>query len=859
MLERSKVSSEDMDSKAPIKNLNDRIKDQYIEDPDELFDIFLGWVLDRGIELYPAQEEAILEVFADNHVILNTPTGSGKSLVALAMHFYSFATGKRSYYTSPIKALVSEKFFNLCNVFGAENVGMSTGDAAINQSASIMCCTAEILAQLALSEGEHAKVDHVIMDEFHYYGDRERGMAWQLPLLLLPQSAFLLMSATLGDTQKIEDQLEDRTRRSVALVRSTERPVPLSYKYNAKLLVHTIESLVNDGLSPVYVVNFTQRETAELAQSLTSLNVSSKEEKAKIKEELKGFKFDTPYGKTIRKYLSHGVAIHHGGLLPKYRLLVEGMAQQGLLKIISGTDTLGVGINVPLRTVLFTKLCKYDGEKTRLLKVRDFKQIAGRAGRKGYDSAGLVIAQAPVHVIENLAAAAKADTAKKKKKLKASKPPEKGYVHWDEETFIRLNSSESEELKSRFTVNHAMLLNLLQREDSKCGYKALIDLIAISHESDKKKMQLRKKAKMLFKSLQSAHILEVIEKENGECGQQVRLSSELQQDFSIHHSLSLFLVYVMEKLNPEAEDFHLITMTFVESILEDPRVVLYRQEDKAKTIAISEMKAEGIDYDERMEKLETITWPQPDANSIHQAYAEFAKEQPWISGFTPNCKSVARDMYESYATFNEYVRSFGLERSEGVLLRHLSQTYKALGQNVPEQFKTEEIHDVIAYLREVISRADNSLVQEWERMVYGDLSESGEEEVEALDADMKAFNARVRAELRALVGALASDNLEEAAGLLRQVDPFWGPMELENAMAKYYEEYEKLVFDHAARFATNTIIKREGFGFYRVTQILFDPEGNKDWYLEGVIDLSKIKDLSSRFFALGKISNGALF
>ncbi|MEZ4462688.1 MAG: DUF3516 domain-containing protein, partial [bacterium] len=457
--------------------------------PEQLFDVFVDWTSENGFELYPAQEEAILEIFDDNHVILNTPTGSGKSMVALAMHFYSYAAGKRSYYTSPIKALVNEKFFDLCRVFGAENVGMSTGDASINPGASIICCTAEVLAATSLSEGDGADIQHVVMDEFHYYGDRERGIAWQLPLLLLPQTAFLLMSATLGDTTKISDQLFALTKRPVALVKSAQRPVPLEFEYSTDPLLERIQKVVDRGLSPVYVVNFTQRECAELAQSLTSINFCTKEEKERIKDELAGQKFDTPYGATVRKYLAHGIALHHGGMLPKYRLLVEKLAQLGLLKIITGTDTLGVGINMPLRTVLFTKLCKYDGDKTRLLKVRDFKQIAGRAGRKGFDDKGLVIAQAPEHVIENIKIDQKiADDPKKAKKLKKNKPPERGYVHWDEDTFFKLVESDAEELSSRFTVTHGMLLNLFQRP-GKVGqnaYRSLIELIALSHDHDRK-------------------------------------------------------------------------------------------------------------------------------------------------------------------------------------------------------------------------------------------------------------------------------------------------------------------------------------------------------------------------------------
>ncbi len=840
------------------RNLTDRLPPGE-RDADLLFDIFVDWVTDRSFELYPAQEEAIIEVFAGNHVVLNTPTGSGKSLVALAMHFYSFATGGVSYYTSPIKALVSEKFFDLCKHFGPENVAMFTGDASINKGAPIVCCTAEILAEIALSDGSAANVQHAILDEFHYYGDRERGMAWQLPLLLLPQTSFLLMSATLGDTSHISSQLEERSGREVALVKSTDRPVPLEYVWSVEPLTNQIEELEGKGLSPIYVVNFTQRECAELAQSLTSINFCSKDEKQAIKDEIDGSAFDTPYGKTVRKYVQHGVALHHGGLLPKYRMLVERLAQMGLLKIVCGTDTLGVGINLPIRTVLFSKLCKYDGEKVRLLRVRDFKQIAGRAGRKGYDTRGLVVAQAPDHVIENLKIDAKiAGDAKKAKKLKKKGPPDRGYVHWDEETFERLHSGESEPLKSRFTVNHAMLLTLLQRPDpSQGGYRAMIDLIALSHESSGKKSRLRRKARHLFQSLRQAEILELAPRDDGKRGQQVQLHSELQHDFSIHHSLSLFLVDVAGRLNAEAPDFHITTLSFVEAILEDPWVVLNQQREKARSAAYQQMKADGIEYDERQEKLEKITYPMPDADVILDAFHGFAQLHPWIAGFTPSPKSIVRDMYERYSTFNEYVNLYGLERSEGVLLRHISQTYKTLKQNVPEQFKTDAVHELIAYLREVINRADSSLVQEWERMMGIGGAEGGEadEGPPALDADERAFKARVRAELRAIVGALAADDLEEAAGLLRQVaGDTWSPMRIERELAPYLEEYDRILFDHASRATSLTRITRDGPGKWAVTQVLCDPEGHNEWYLRGRVDLDKIPDPEGRLFALEELS-----
>jgi superfamily II RNA helicase len=838
-----------------IPNLASRVPED-TSDPDALLDVFIEWSMDRGLELYPAQEEAALEIFSASHVVLNTPTGSGKSLVALAMHFFSFATGRRSYYTSPIKALVSEKFFDLCRHFGAENVGMLTGDASINKGAPIICCTAEILAATALSEGAAANIHHAILDEFHYYGDRDRGMAWQLPLLLMPDTTFLLMSATLGSTKDIARRLEKRTGRPVAVVKTTDRPVPLEFTYSTSPLLDTIQDLAKRGLAPLYVVNFTQRECAELAQSLTSTNFCTKEEKKAIAAAMKGARFDTPYGKTVRKYLLHGVAVHHAGLLPKYRLLVESLGQQGLLKVICGTDTLGVGINLPIRTVVFTKLCKFDGQKVRLLSVRDFKQIAGRAGRKGFDDNGLVVCQAPPHIIENLRLAAKAGA---KKKFTRKKPPERGYVHYDEGTFQRLISDDSETLTSRFTVTHAMLLNLLQRgEGAGCGYRALIDLIDLSHHGSGKKSRLRRKARMLFQSLREAEILEVVERTDGKRGGRVRVSEALQHDFSIHHSLSLFLVHAVADLDPQATDVHLTVVSLVEAILENPGVVLRQQKEKVRSAAYFEMKMEGVEYEERQEKLEKITWPMPEGEAIQAAYEAFRETHPWLGGAEVAPKSVGRDMYEQYASFNDYVGQFNLERSEGVLLRYLSQTYKALKQNVPDQVKTEALHDVIAYLREVLARADSSLVRAWETMQDGvDEGTENDGPPPLLDLDSKAFRARIRAELRAVVSAMSRGEYEDVVRLVRhpQEEP-WSPETIKQALEPYFEEYNRIVFDHRARASDLTQMKREGRGSWAVTQVLCDPERDNTWYLSGRVELTgeETGDAEERLFRLDSIS-----
>ena len=411
------------DPGANPKTLGELVPRGGTDDPDRILGLFLEWAATAGFELYPAQEEALLEAMSGRHVVLSTPTGSGKSLVALGLHFKAMCEGRISYYTSPIKALASEKFFRLCDELGPDRVGMLTGDASINPDAAVICCTAEVLANLALRLGDTLDAPYVVMDEFHYYSDPDRGWAWQVPLITLPRTRFLLMSATLGDMSSIARHLEAATGIGVAEVTSDTRPVPLEFAYLETPVHETVMALIESKRAPIYIVNFTQRDCAELAQNLTSLPLTGKQDKATISEALGDVRFQTPYGHEFRRFLSFGIGVHHAGLLPKYRLTVEQLAQQGLLRIISGTDTLGVGVNIPIRTVLFTKLAKFDGRKTTHLKVRDFQQIAGRAGRKGFDDRGWVVCSgagarrraAPRRPRRRLAAATRSDAGRSRR------------------------------------------------------------------------------------------------------------------------------------------------------------------------------------------------------------------------------------------------------------------------------------------------------------------------------------------------------------------------------------------------------------------------------------------------------------
>ncbi len=801
-------------------------------EPEELYDAFEAWAGDAGLRLYPAQEEALLEVMTGSHVILSTPTGSGKSLVATGAHFAAVASGRRTFYTAPIKALVSEKFFALCDAFGPERVGMLTGDASVNRDAPVICCTAEVLANIALREGEHADVGQVVMDEFHFYADPARGWAWQVPLLELPQAQFLLMSATLGDVSRFEDDLTRRTGRATAVVTSAQRPVPLSYSWALTPLHETLEELLSTHQAPVYVVHFTQAAALERAQAMTSLNVCSRAEKDAIAEAIGGFRFSKGFGRTLSRLVKHGIGVHHAGMLPKYRRLVENLAQRGLLKVICGTDTLGVGINVPIRTVVLTALTKYDGARQRVLKAREFHQIAGRAGRAGFDSAGTVVVQAPEHVIENHKALAKAgDDPKKRRKVQRKKPPE-GTVSWSEATFERLVAAEPEPLRSRMRVSHAMLLNVLARSDDD-PVEVMRRLLRDNHEDGRSQVRLVRRAVAMLRSLLAAGVVE----RGGPGERSFKLVEDLPADFALNQPLSTYALATFEAVDPESPTYALDVVSVIEATVEDPRPVLVAQQYKARGEAVAEMKADGVDYDERMELLEGVEWPQPLAELLEATYEIYRRSHPWVAENALSPKSVVRDMAERAMTFAEFVAFYGLARSEGLVLRYLSDVYKALRRTVPDSVRTEELADLEEWLGEMVRQTDSSLLDEWEQLV--DPDRPADEPPSAVPAPPRALSANERA-LRVMVRNALFQRVELLArrdwptlaalsGELSEDD--WGA-----AGEEYFAEHDAVGLDADARGPHLLIIDKRP-GCWQVQQIIDDPQGHHDWRITAEVDL----------------------
>ena len=812
---------------------------------EEALDRFLEYVKEKNISLYEAQEEAILEIFNGNNVILKTPTGSGKSLVAAASHFHALSRGERSFYTSPVKALVNEKFFSLCRDFGASRVGLITGDAKVNPDASIICCTAEILANMALKEREEVPVHDVVVDEFHYYSDRDRGTSWQVPLLLLKKTRFLLMSATFGDTDFFQKELTRLNALKTVVVSSDKRPVPLEFRYSEESLDETIQDLVKMDRAPVYVVQFTQRDAASLAQSLMSFNFSSKETKKEISEELKNYHFSSPYGKEISKYLRHGIGLHHGGILPKYRILTEQLAQKGLLKIICGTDTLGVGVNIPIRTVLLTKMCKYDGRKTSLLTVRDFQQICGRAGRKGFDDKGFVVIQAPEHVIENVKLERKAQTSGKKKKVVKAKPPEKGYVPWDKNVFDKYLEAPPETLRSSIVVDHALILNVLSGEGN--TLKVLRDLYKNCHESVASKAYFRKKGFQVLRSLIDRKIVEFIP-EHEQIDTPVRLNFDLQDNFSLAEPLSLFLLDTLKYLDPMDEIYDLNLLSLVESIIENPELVLRKQLDKIKSEKMFELKEQGMDFEDRIEELDKLEHPKPLREFLYENFNQFAEKHPWLAEENVKPKSVIRDMYSSYQSFSDYTKEYGLQRSEGLLLRYLSSVYKVLVHTVPDHLKNDAIDEIILYLKTEIKSTDSSLLDEWEKMhdpvQFAEKQiekKEAEEEEEDITKDERTLEQNIRNKVFRFAKALSLSQYEHALRFLERSD--LTDKKLEELMKPYYEDHDVILLSREARNRQNLSVKdsaKEGFKSVEVS--LFDREGATDWKLHFEVDLVKTKE-----------------
>ena len=900
---------------APLNELLDDLEDRgLLTDDDALYEAFSSWASSTGRPLYRHQDESLIEILSGNHVIAATPTGSGKSMIALAAHFVSMAHGGRSYYTAPLKALVSEKFFDLVSLFGADNVGMVTGDVSLNADAPIICCTAEILANQSLREGPTLDADMIVMDEFHFYADPQRGWAWQVPLLELTRPQFIAMSATLGDTTVFRKQWTERTGRPTVEITDAQRPVPLEYDYVVDTLQDTVERLLSEGRHPIYIVHFSQKDAVDTASSLMDRKLVSPEIRSQISREISTVSFTKGFGQTLRGLLSHGIGVHHAGMLPRYRRLVERLTQQGLLPVICGTDTLGVGINVPIRTVLLTSLVKFDGSKMRHLRSREFHQIAGRAGRAGFDTVGFVRVLAPEHEVETARERARLTAAQeaardereaKRAKKKASKKrsgPKEGQITWSRSTFERLRDAAPEALQSHFEMTHSTVLNVLGGA-ADAGRDPAEHLVHLALHNDDQPLPANPHIRHLadiYTSLLQAGVVEHLSSARAqELGvSRLQLVADLPDDFALNQPLSPFALAAFELLDPDSPTFALDVISIVEAVLEDPRPLLYAQENQAKAAAVASMKAQGMEYDERMAALEEISWPKPLEELLSPAFSVYARSNPWVGDLELSPKSVIREMIENAMTFTELISRYDVGRSEGVILRYLSDAYRMMRQVIPEEIMTEELESMISWLADLIRSVDSSLLDEWEAMMNGEElveAEGGpsavgaerafgadESGVVAFTANRHAFRNAVRRTLFSFVELMSRDDvdgLERASaqaadndGLFAEAAPWTGD-DWDHALERYWAEHDWIDINQGARSqalctleeqisgedilalmpfsARDNVNQRSRFealaravdeapagSVWLATQTITDPEGNMDWRIAALVDLA---------------------
>lgn len=900
---------------APLNELLDDLEDRgLLTDDDALYEAFSSWASSTGRPLYRHQDESLIEILSGNHVIAATPTGSGKSMIALAAHFVSMAHGGRSYYTAPLKALVSEKFFDLVSLFGADNVGMVTGDVSLNADAPIICCTAEILANQSLREGPTLDADMIVMDEFHFYADPQRGWAWQVPLLELTRPQFIAMSATLGDTTVFRKQWTERTGRPTVEITDAQRPVPLEYDYVVDTLQDTVERLLSEGRHPIYIVHFSQKDAVDTASSLMDRKLVSPEIRSQISREISTVSFTKGFGQTLRGLLSHGIGVHHAGMLPRYRRLVERLTQQGLLPVICGTDTLGVGINVPIRTVLLTSLVKFDGSKMRHLRSREFHQIAGRAGRAGFDTVGFVRVLAPEHEVEaareraRLTAAQEAardEREAKRAKKKASKKrsgPKEGQITWSRSTFERLRDAAPEALQSHFEMTHSTVLNVLGGATD-AGRDPAEHLVYLALHNDDQPLPANPHIRHLadiYTSLLQAGVVEHLSSSRvQELGvSRLQLVADLPDDFALNQPLSPFALAAFELLDPDSPTFALDVISIVEAVLEDPRPLLYAQENQAKAAAVASMKAQGMEYDERMAALEEISWPKPLEELLSPAFSVYARSNPWVGDLELSPKSVIREMIENAMTFTELISRYDVGRSEGVILRYLSDAYRMMRQVIPEEIMTEELESMISWLADLIRSVDSSLLDEWEAMMNGEElveAEGGpsavgaerafgadESGVVAFTANRHAFRNAVRRALFNFVELMSRDDVDglerasaqaaDSDGLFADAAPWTGD-DWDHALERYWAEHDWIDINQGARSQALCALEEQISGedilalmpfsardnanqrsrfealaravdeapagsVWLATQTITDPEGNMDWRIAALVDLA---------------------
>jgi hypothetical protein len=694
------------------------------------------FLLSRGLEPYPVQEQAVTAIFAGKSVLVTVPTGTGKTLMAKAALFRAVGRGERAIYTTPLRALTEEKYRELCADFGDENVGFATGDYKVNREAPIQVEVAEILWNRIVADKHVAPAEIVVMDEGHYFNDPERGYVWEQSIIGLdPRVQLVILSATVGHADRFCQWVEVTRRVPMALVESRERKVPLVHEYREEMLIDTVRDLAHGGDVPAIVFVFGREQCFEVARLLKSCRrFTTDEEKAKIDAMCDEALLPSGEAKELRPLLTHGIGVHHAGILPRYKQLVEQLALERLIKFVVSTETIAAGINLPARTVVFPSLRKFIKQQPRMITAAEYHQMAGRAGRPQFDDRGLAITLAPEQVVSDLKKelkdAAKRpayDEAKVKKTVYGrarADAQRKNDLIWTPETHAELVRGEPAELRSKTKISAEQVLAIglpdltaakipqseaelrMAEAERSLPPSMRLDIVTVIENlllTERERKELLKVLAQLVDNMKALGVLD-------EHGKQV--SGEMIRQ--LQGMDGLFIYYVLFNHQLDYEELRQL----VEYLIDHD--IIQRQLDRKG----EDEKREWMRNKLRELRLENphVTWDDVEAQyeaehprqftKIELIHGEFAAKvpHPELHG-GKKAKNTWAQLEDGGLGFLEFVEKHGLEHEEGNLFSYLVRVMN-FATKLGEASQLPEFSDMAERVRKLLARIDLRLVED---------------------------------------------------------------------------------------------------------------------------------------------------
>lgn len=690
----------------------------------------------RGLEPYPVQEQAISKILAGQSVLVTVPTGTGKTLMAKAALHAAMERNQRAIYTTPLRALTEEKYRELCGDFGEGYVGFATGDYKVNREAPIQVEVAEILWNRIVAEKHVSPADIVIMDEGHYFNDPERGYVWEQSIIGLdPRTQLVILSATVGRPEQFTHWVELTRRMPMALVESRERKVPLVHEFREDMMIDTVRELAHTGDVPAIIFVFGREQCFEVARLLKSCRrFTTDEEKVRVEAMCDAALLETGVAKELRALLTHGIGIHHAGILPRYKQLVEQLALERLIKFVVSTETIAAGINLPARTVVFPALRKFIKKEARLVTAAEYHQMAGRAGRPQFDDRGLAITLAPEEVVSDIKKKLKDaskrpayDEAKVKRGVYAQAQADakkRGDIVWTPEIHADLVKGEPAELRSKTKITAEQVLAIglpdltattlpgdaaaqrMADAEASLPPSMRLDIVTVIENlllTERERKELHKVLAQLVANMKAIGVID-------EHGHQVK--GEMIRELQGMDGLLIYYILFNHQLE------YIELRELVEYLIDHD--IIQRQLDRKGEDAKREWMRTKIR--EMRETNPQVSWEDVEAawekefprvptkiELIHQEFSAQVPHPELHGGKKP--KTTWAQLEDSGLTFLEFVDKHGLDHEEGNLFSYLVRVMN-FARKLHTAAHLTEFEDMAERVQRLLARVDVRLVDD---------------------------------------------------------------------------------------------------------------------------------------------------